>query len=349
MKKYAIITAIISAALFGSATPASKALLNNFSSFQLAGLLYLGGILGVLPILIKEYSNGEFIVITGIGEKNLLRLSGSIIFGGVLGPVFLLSGLSLATASSVSIWLNLEMVATALLGYFFFKDHLEINQWLSISGITAAGILLTVGEGNSGILAGLFITLACFSWGADNHFASLVDGISPSQSTFWKSIVAGTVNLTIGFLLQTFTADFKTVILALLVGAFSYGVSIALHISASQQIGATRVQMIFSSAPFFGIVLSAIFLKESLNLMQIISAGLLLVSLFVLFRGKHEHEHDHEAMVHNHLHRHDDGHHNHTHPGLPASTRHSHEHRHEAVSHSHRHFPDIHHRHKHSK
>lgn len=347
MKIYAIIIALISAALFGAATPASKALLNNFSPFQLAGILYLGGIFGVLPVLIKEYSKGEFIKITSIGKTNLLRLSGAIFFGGVLGPVLLLFGLYLASAASVSIWLNLEMVATAILGYFFFKDHLEINQWLSILGITIAGILLSFGEGTSGILAGIFVTLACLSWGADNHLASLVDGISPSQSTFWKSIIAGSVNLIIGLLTQPFTASFKTLILALLVGAFSYGVSIVLHITASQQIGATRVQMIFSTAPFFGIALSWLFLKESLSLMQIIAAIILFGSLFILFKGKHGHQHNHEAMEHNHMHRHDDGHHNHTHEGQPASLRHSHEHNHEAFTHSHSHLPDIHHRHEH--
>ncbi|MBC7473952.1 MAG: DMT family transporter [Candidatus Sericytochromatia bacterium] len=347
MKIYAIVLALLSAALFGAATPASKTLLQSFSPFQLAGLLYLGGIFGVLPLLIKEYSKGELTNITTIGKKNLLRLSGSILFGGVLGPVFLLFGLNIASASSVSIWLNLEMVATAILGYFLFKDQLEANQWLSIIGVTISGILLSFGEGQSGILAGLFITLACFSWGADNHLAALVDGISPSQSTFWKSIIAGTVNLTIGLLIQPFLFSIKNIILALIVGAFSYGLSITLHIAASQQIGATRVQMIFSSSPFFGIAISSLFLKESLSYMQIISALILSISLFILFRAKHEHQHHHESMEHNHTHRHDDKHHNHTHIGLPTSTRHSHEHYHETMDHLHSHLPDIHHRHSH--
>jgi hypothetical protein len=42
--------ALASAALFGAATPASKALLADLSPFQLAGLLYLGAALGVAPV-----------------------------------------------------------------------------------------------------------------------------------------------------------------------------------------------------------------------------------------------------------------------------------------------------------
>lgn len=348
MKKYSLIIAFISAALFGAATPASKILLQDFSPFQLAGLLYLGGIFGVLPSLFKEFNDKTITNITKIGKSNLIRLLGAIIFGGILAPVFLLLGLHLASSSSVSIWLNLEMVSTALLGYFFFKDHLEINQWFSIIGITISGLLLSFGETNSGFQAGLFISLACLSWGLDNHLASLVDGISPAQSTFWKSIIAGTVNLIIGLLITPYTASFKTLIFALLLGTFSYGLSISLHISASQQIGATRVQMIFASSPFFGIFLSIIFLKESLSLIQIISAIFLVISLYILFKGTHEHEHYHESLTHNHLHRHDDGHHDHIHDGLKLSTFHSHNHIHESLTHLHSHLPDIHHRHKHS-
>jgi hypothetical protein len=37
--------------------------------------------------------------------------------------VLLLLGLNLAKASSVSLWLNLEMVATSLLGAFAFRDQ----------------------------------------------------------------------------------------------------------------------------------------------------------------------------------------------------------------------------------
>lgn len=347
MKIYSIVIAFLSTILFGIATPFSKTLLQDFSTFQLAGILYLGGILGVIPILLKDYKKENFLN-KNINRKNIFNLASSIFFGGILGPVFLLLGLNFATASSVSMWLNLEMVTTAIIGYFFFKDHIEFNQWFSILGVTLSGILLTLGEGSSGIIAGIFVLLACISWGLDNHFAALVDEISPSESTFLKGLIAGSFNLIIGLLTSTFISSYKTLFLALLLGAFSYGLSISLHITASQQMGATRVQMIFSSSPFFGILFSIILLNESLNILQIISGIILFISLIILFKGKHEHNHDHEEIEHNHMHRHDDGHHNHTHDNLPLSTRHSHSHKHEFITHSHNHLPDIHHRHKHS-
>ena len=48
--------ALLSAALFGAATPASKWLLGELTPLQLAGLLYLGAALGVAPSLLRSRS-----------------------------------------------------------------------------------------------------------------------------------------------------------------------------------------------------------------------------------------------------------------------------------------------------
>lgn len=55
---------------------------------------------------------------------NRRRLAGAVLFGGILGPVLLLFGLRLASAGAVSLLLNLEMVATAVLGVVLFREHL---------------------------------------------------------------------------------------------------------------------------------------------------------------------------------------------------------------------------------
>ena len=46
-----VITGVTSACLFGAATPASKALLDGTQAQTLAGLLYLGAALGILPVV----------------------------------------------------------------------------------------------------------------------------------------------------------------------------------------------------------------------------------------------------------------------------------------------------------
>lgn len=343
-KQFSILIAFIAALLFGAATPLSKPLLDNLNSFQLAGLLYLGAALGVTLILLREKA---FRFPWQMSKKDALKLLGAILFGGVLGPVLLLTGLNMAAAASVSLWLNMEMVFTVILGYFFFKDHLSGKGWLAALGIFSASMLLGWEGGVAGFAAGGFIALACLSWGIDNHLTSLIDGISPAQSTFWKGVVAGTVNLSIGLVLSPFLANPLQAFGGLSLGIFSYGISILLYITAAQNLGATRSQLIFSSAPFFGLILS-ILMGESLSIYQGIAFLVFLVATFLLFKESHAHYHTHDAIEHVHLHVHSDDHHDHPHENQSeSSSRHSHLHQHQTMAHSHPHWPDLHHRHDH--
>ena len=54
MSRSPLAIAFLAALLFGAATPASKVLLRSLSTFQLAGLLYLGAAIGVTPLILKE-------------------------------------------------------------------------------------------------------------------------------------------------------------------------------------------------------------------------------------------------------------------------------------------------------
>jgi drug/metabolite transporter (DMT)-like permease len=339
-----ILLAFISAALFGAATPASNPLLADLSPFQLAGLLYLGAALGVVPV---SGLRQVWQVPWRIDPLNRWRLWGAVLVGGVLGPVLLLAGLQIASAASVSLWLNLELVATAVLGHWFFRDHLTRYGWIGVAVTLVAATLLSIESGTVGIVAGGLILFACCSWGLDNHLTALIDGLSPSQSTFWKGLVAGCVNLAIGLTLQPLTATGFTLLGAVFVGIWSYGVSITLYIHAAQRLGATRGQMIFSVAPFFGLVLSAVVLGEAIHAIHVLAALLFGGGIALLLLESHTHPHLHTPFTHAHHHRHDDGHHAHSHPGLPTSVEHTHWHEHDPVTHAHPHWPDLHHRHTH--
>lgn len=336
--------ALISAALFGAATPASKVLLADLSAFHLAGLLYLGAALGVAPF---AWRDGR-LRLPGRGDrKNGLRLLGAVIAGGVVGPVLLLLGLRLAGAASVSLWLTFELVATALLGALIFREPLGRMGWLGVAAALGAAALLAGFDDQAGVRASLLVVAACLCWALDNHLTALIDGITPSESTFWKGLAAGTANLMLGVALAPFAASPADTVLALVVGALSYGASIVLYISAAQRLGATRAQVAFSTAPLFGVALAVVWLGETLLIAHAVAGLLFAVALALLMLERHAHRHAHEAMRHEHAHRHDDGHHLHSHPGLPPGTRHSHAHEHEPIVHAHPHWPDLHHRHRH--
>jgi len=343
-RRWGLALALASAVLFGASTPASKWMLGALPPFQLAGLLYLGAALGTGSWLLREARGAPS---PPLDRANRRRLAGAILLGGVAGPLLLLYGLRLALASSVSLLLNLEVAATGALGAWLFREPLGARGWIAVAGITAAGALVSGSAGWPGLAAAALVAAACLCWGVDNQLTARIDGITPARAAFWKGAVAGSANLAIGVATAPFAAKLSSVAAALGVGALSYGASLALYIAASQQLGATRAQAVFASAPFLGAALSWVGLGEPVGRVQLAGAALLALCVGLLLRARHEHAHRHDALEHLHSHRHDDGHHLHDHAAAAPSIRHSHWHRHEPIAHAHPHWPDLHHRHRH--
>ena len=336
------LTCLLAAGLFGASTPVAKALLASIGPFTLAGLLYIGGALGVLPF---AFRGGSPALRRDRRQQGMLALA--VVFGGGLGPVLLLFGLRAAPAASVALWLNTETVATAIIAWAFFHEHLDRRTVLAAALVLGGGLLLAAPSGMAGWRAGMLVALACVCWGLDNNLTALVSGFTPAQTTAIKGIGAGTVNLAIGLLLEGSPPAWNGILIVLAVGVFSYGYSIMLYISGAQQMGASRSQLIFSTSPFLGLLLAWYMFGEAATAAQFGAAGLMVVGIALMFTARHEHAHLHEAMAHTHEHRHDDGHHTHVHLGLPAWIRHTHAHEHEPLTHSHPHAPDLHHRHEH--
>jgi len=336
--------ALAAAALFGAAAPACKLLLGSFGAFTLAGLLYLGAALATsVPWWRELRRDGR----SRLDPRNRRLLVGAIAAGGLVAPVLMLLGLRLALAGEVALLLNLELVATALLGVALFREPLSRAGWLGVAGALAAGALVGAGGGWPGWLAAALVAAACACWGLDNQLTALQSGLTPAGVTFWKGLCAGGVNLGIGLSLEPFAARPGEIAAALGVGALCYGASLTLYIAAAQQLGATRAHIGFASAPFLGAALAFAWLGEPLTPTHAVGAALLAASVALLLASWHGHEHVHGAQEHVHAHRHDDGHHLHAHPGLAPHARHTHWHRHEPLAHAHPHWPDLHHRHAH--
>jgi drug/metabolite transporter (DMT)-like permease len=336
----AVLEALAAAALFGIAAPLTKLLVYGLPALQLAGLLYLGAGLAMLPF---GWRRGA----VPLDGRNRLRVLGAVVCGGVLAPVFLVLALRIAPATIVSLLLTLEIAATAALGALFFHDRLGGRGWLGVGGVLAAGVILAWSGGSASALTVALVATACLLWGLDNNLTALVDAMSPARLTLLKGAVAGLVNLGLAALLTPAMPGALALGAALAIGAVCYGASLLLYIRAAQRLGAVRAHATFATAPFFGIGLAALLFVDTLSVTAVLAMGLAGVSVFTLLRDRHSHRHHHEALDHEHSHRHDDGHHQHAHDDLPGGTRHSHRHQHAAEEHAHPHVPDLHHRHAH--
>jgi drug/metabolite transporter (DMT)-like permease len=341
---------LLAALLFGASTPAAKPLVSGLGPVLLSGLLYAGAALAVAPAVWLRRGRKASDPARGESQqtherRNRWRLAGAVASGGVVGPILLLWGLSLAPAGSVALWLTLETVATAVLARLLFREHLEKRGWVAVALVVLASAILS-GHFHLGSAVAL-VALACVAWGLDNNLTSLIDGYTPAEITLVKGVVAAVVAIPLGWALGGEGSAIR-VAAALGIGALGYGLSLVLYVAGAQQLGATRSQLVFSTSPLFGLGLAWAVLGETLGWAHGVAAALMAVALWLLHREHHEHEHHHHAAAHTHWHRHDDGHHDHQHPAeTSADGWHEHEHEHEGRTHSHPHRPDVHHRHEH--
>lgn len=325
----------VAAVLFGAATPATKLVVDNFSAVALAGLLYLGAAAAVAPFAVREKRS------TATGRQRA-RLFLAVGFGGGLAPVLLVLALDRTPAGTVSLFLNLELVATAVIARVFLQEHLGRRAGLGIVIVVLGGVILA-GTSSTGVGAGAVLVAAtCVCWGIDNAITASLDSYTPSQITLVKGLVAGTVNLLLGLVLDGFPAP-RYVLAALAIGALGYGLSIAMWITGARLIGAARGQVIFSLAPFIGAVLAWPVNGDRLTTTTIAAFTVSLVGVLVVATSHHGHRHTHEVIEHAHPIDPIDPHHR---PGAIAVLAGA-KHRHLAITHEHEHLPDIHHRHTH--
>jgi len=351
---YPIFQAILAAILFGASAPISKLFLGDINPITLAGLLYLGCGFGLFIIrFFKNITHKIDIAEAKINKKDFGWLFGAIIAGGVAAPIVLLFGLRDTPGSTASLLLNFEGVATTLIAALAFKEHVSKRTWLSIILITSASILLTMNiTGEWGFSFGaLGIILACVLWGIDNNFTRNISSKNPTSIVMIKGLIAGSFSSILALMLGNKLPPIGVILLVLLLGYLSYGVSITLFIRAMRGLGASRASTLFGTSPLAGIALSIVLLRESPNL-WFLAALLLMVAgtLFVLFEN-HSHKHLHFAIIHEHAHHHDEGHHSHRHNKSVRnhkSQSHSHIHEHIEIEHEHEHMPDINHRHNHN-
>lgn len=343
MNRRGIIRCGVAALLFGASTPAASKLAGRMNAFTLAGLLYVGAALAVLPVVAVVARPTRAAV-----SRGLPRLAVAVVSGGAIGPVLLALGLRRTSAATASLLLNLELVLTALVAAVVFAEHL--GRWV-ISGmvlVTGAAALLGSG-GTAGLRWGaLLVVGACACWAVDNSVTANLAELAPAHITFAKGVVAGSVNLAIG--LVAGVPSGWPVLGALVVGAIGYGASITLWVSGARDLGAARGQLVFAGAPFVGAIVSWTVLGEAVAWRQVVALTVAAVGVALVLRSGHEHEHHHVEMFHDHEHVHggaeSDHHHDHEHP-TGFEGRHRHEHVHVPEVHSHTHVPDLHHRHRH--
>lgn len=339
--------ALGSAFLFGLSAPVAKMLLVEIDPSVLAGILYLGAGVGLACFTLLRRSLGLPVTEAPLRRGDLPWLAAVIVFGGVFGPLLLMLGLSMTSAASGSLLLNLESIFTLAIAWLVFRENVDRRLLVGAAAIIAGAVLLTWSGGAIRVdMGALLIAAACLSWGIDNNLTRRLSSADPVQIAMIKGLVAGSANLALGLAAGGSLPRTGYALGGATLGLFSIGLSLVFFMYALRHLGTARTGAYYALAPFVGAVVAVMILGESIT-PALAAAGILMgIGLWLHLSERHDHEHVHEAMEHEHLHVHDE-HHQHDHDG-PFTEPHSHWHRHETLRHAHAHYPDLHHRHEHT-
>nr|WP_319539194.1 EamA family transporter [uncultured Methanospirillum sp.] len=342
----AIIEGITAAVLFGFVVPVSKILLAETGPVTLAALLYLGAGVGLLLMRMIRPSPAHYEA--PVTRKELPLLAVIVISGSIIGPILLMTGLTMVSAGTASLLLNAELVMTGIIAAVFFSEPLGRRATGAMAAVVIGGLILSVDPfGNFGISAGAVLILgACFCWGVDNNVTRSLSGKDPSSIVIIKGMCAGIFGLILGIYLGEPLPAPEYLLLIIITGFFGYGLSLVLFIRSLRTLGAVRTGSLFALAPFIGAGISWIFPGEVPGFQVFLCLPFMAAGVYLIATEHHHHPHSHFQVSHDHRHWHDDGHHTHSHRDSVPSE-HAHLHQHEQVIHDHQHTPDLHHYHDH--
>ena len=213
------------------------------NAFALAGLLYIGAGVAVLPATILRPPARPRLRTGG------RRLAIAVLFGGAIAPVLPAAGLARTPAATASLLLNLELVATVILAAVVFHEHIGHRVATSTALVVTGGVVLTWAAALELRLGAIFVAGACMFWAIDNCVTAGLDELAPHHITMAKAIVAGTANLALGLIISPPPSPGQ-VLAALTIGVIGYGLSITMWVTGARDLGAARGQLIFAIAPF---------------------------------------------------------------------------------------------------
>lgn len=285
--KHGIMLAILAAALYALNSPFSKILLNYMPSTLMAGFLYVGAGLGMGIIALIRKARGKSDQEAKL-TKTELPFTIAMILLDIAAPICLLLGLSMTTAANASLLNNFEIVATALIALFVFKEQISPRLWLGILFVTASCMLLSFEDITSLHFStgSVFVILACICWGIENNCTRKISSKDPLQIVLLKGIFSGCGSIIIGLLIGERISALWCIPCVLLLGFVAYGLSIYAYVYAQRILGASRTSAYYAVAPFIGVILSLIIFREIPGNIFIIALLLMMIGAWLSSQDK---------------------------------------------------------------
>ena len=281
-KVMAICYAIAAAVFYAMNVPCSKLLLDKIAPTFMAAFLYIGAGIGVGMLYLFHHKHEP--QSERLRKKDLPYTIG-IVTLDIIAPILLMIGVKFGTSANASLLGNFEIVATTMIALLIFKEKVSPNLWVAIGLITLSSIILSFGgDGSFSFSVGSLLVLgATVCLGLENNCTRSISDKSTYQIVTIKGFGSGIGSLIIAFILGENLPEIRYILPAALLGFIAYGLSIFTYIRAQKTLGAAKTSAFYAIAPFIGVLLSFVFLRESLTMAYIIALVIMIIgTVFVI-------------------------------------------------------------------
>jgi drug/metabolite transporter (DMT)-like permease len=247
----------------------------------MAALLYLGAGIGMSIVGVFRHKSSTKVKGKKMTKRELPFIIAMIILD-IVAPILLMIGLTKTSPESVSLLNNFEIVATSLIAFFLFKEVISKRLWIGIGLVTIASIILSVNDISSlsFSISSFYVLLAAICWGFENNCTRMLSVKDPLQVVIIKGFGSGIGSLIICFILKETSSSFMYIIIALLLGFVSYGLSIFFYVKAQRDLGAAKTSAYYAVSPFIGVGLSLMIFQEKLTIYFIIALIIMVVGSY---------------------------------------------------------------------
>jgi drug/metabolite transporter (DMT)-like permease len=272
--KYALLAAL----LYALSSPISKLLLEFVGPTLMAACLYLGAGFGLLLVKKTKKTKEE-----KLEKKDMPYVVGMVVLD-IIAPILLMMGLTITSSSNAALLNNFEIVATTVIAYFIFKEKISKNLLIGIILVLISSIILTFDISSLSFnLGSVLVLLAAIAWGFENNCTKMISNKNPIDIVIIKGIFSGLGSLIISIIINEFTLNYY-LIFALILGFFSYGLSITTYIYAQRHLGASKTSAFYAVNPFIGTLLSLIIFKDMPNFNFVIALVIMMVATIFIVK-----------------------------------------------------------------
>lgn len=272
-----LLFAFLSSFLYDLNVPVSKYSLKTLSTNEILFLLYFGSAVGLFLLMLFNKKQ-KFSLKPQKGES--IFIIGVIIFD-ILAALFIVESLKYIDASTVSLISILEIGFTIVISHFIFKTQISKNLIIAVILVSIGGILLSFDSSTEFKLsiASMLTVFATACWGLENNLTAKVSDKNPLLLVFYKCFAVAIFNLLFILNINIFELFINNWFL-LVIGFFTYGISILYYVYAINYIGISKTSIVFSFSPVFGALISLILFKEKITIYFVISLILMLMGIY---------------------------------------------------------------------